>query len=53
MGKLWPYRTGAMQDVVYERRRIPLPHTPVNRGKMSKGRTESSSRALQDAGYSA
>jgi hypothetical protein len=32
MGRLWPYRTGAMQNVVYELRRIPLPRTPVNKG---------------------
>jgi hypothetical protein len=30
--------------------RIPRPRTRVNKGKKRKGRTESSSRALQDAG---
>jgi hypothetical protein len=30
-----------------------LPRTPVHKGKKRKGRTDSSSRALQDAGYSA
>src|SRR5215203_516677 len=33
MGRLWPYRTGAMQNVVYELRRIYLPRTWVNKGK--------------------
>src|SRR5215208_6877018 len=31
MGRLWPYRTGAMQNVVYELRRISLPLNWVNR----------------------
>jgi hypothetical protein len=30
--------------------RIPLPRTRVNKGKKRKGRTDSSSSALQDAG---
>src|SRR5829696_541334 len=29
----WPYRDGAMQDVGYELRRIPIPRTRVNKGK--------------------
>jgi hypothetical protein len=36
-----------------EVRRTPLPRTSVNKGKKRKGHTQSSSRALQDAGYSA
>jgi hypothetical protein len=44
------HRIGAMQDPIYQFRRTPLPHTRGNKGKKSKGRTQSSSRALQDAG---
>src|SRR5215211_6283100 len=31
MGRLWPYRTGGMQNVVYELPRIPLLGTSVNK----------------------
>ena len=35
MGRLWPYRTGAMQNVVYELRRITLPRTLVNKREVA------------------
>src|SRR5215212_2531532 len=31
VGRLWAYRTGAMQDPANELPRIPLPRTPVNK----------------------
>src|SRR5688500_4584399 len=33
IGRFWPYRTGAMHNVVYELRRISLPRTRVNKGE--------------------
>jgi hypothetical protein len=39
-----------LHDPGYVPPRIHLPHTPLNKGKERKGRTESSSRGLQHAG---
>src|SRR5215208_5908909 len=45
VGRLWPYRTGAMQDPVSELRRILLPRTSANKPCMRlQGRPRQSSR---------
>src|SRR5215203_1623688 len=38
-GSQRPHRTGLMQDLVSELRRITLPRTPVNKGAIEKDRS--------------